>query len=182
MSQFDFNYQIVEILPLSELNSEQFKNHRRLRVFATKGCTCVNCGIKGDTLALGIDNKGNKHWDVYNTIDETWIGLTIDHIIPKCKGGGTELENLQPMCTVCNNKKGGNYGGFSMNVLKSDLEKNSNPSIGQELFLLKDKSRKVDYIGKCEEITVNPHYNNTPSVRIGNSYYPLTTIYTQKIN
>ena len=69
MSQFNFNYQIVEILPLSELNSEQFKNHRRLRVFATKGCTCVNCGIKGDTLALGIDNKGNKHWDVYNTID-----------------------------------------------------------------------------------------------------------------
>jgi hypothetical protein len=180
MSQFNFNYQIVEILPLSELYTERFKNHRRLWVFANKGCTCVNCGIKGDTLALGIDNKGNKHWDVYNTTGETWIGLTIDHIIPRCKGGDSRLENLQPMCTVCNNKKGDNYGGFSMNVLKSDLEKNSNPSIGQELFLLKDKSRKVDYIGKCEEITVNPHYNNTPSVRIGYSYYPLTTIYTQK--
>lgn len=71
MSQFNFNYQIVEILPLSELNSEQFKNHRRLRVFATKGCTCVNCGIKGDTLALGINRLRKDFCDklYYNYIE-----------------------------------------------------------------------------------------------------------------
>jgi 5-methylcytosine-specific restriction endonuclease McrA len=33
-------------------------------------------------------------------------GLTLDHILPKAKGGGNETENLQTLCWICNNKKG----------------------------------------------------------------------------
>ncbi len=29
--------------------------------------------------------------------------LTIDHIIPKCRGGTSRPTNLQPMCAKCNN-------------------------------------------------------------------------------
>jgi 5-methylcytosine-specific restriction endonuclease McrA len=34
------------------------------------------------------------------------IPLTIDHIIPKAKGGTDSWENLICACTICNNKKG----------------------------------------------------------------------------
>lgn len=32
--------------------------------------------------------------------------MTVDHIIPKAKGGLDTWENLVCACTVCNNKKG----------------------------------------------------------------------------
>jgi 5-methylcytosine-specific restriction endonuclease McrA len=34
------------------------------------------------------------------------LPLTIDHILPKAKGGTDSWENLICACTVCNNKKG----------------------------------------------------------------------------
>ncbi len=34
------------------------------------------------------------------------LPLTIDHIIPKAKGGSDSWENLIAACTVCNNRKG----------------------------------------------------------------------------
>ena len=35
------------------------------------------------------------------------LPLTIDHIIPKAKGGSESWENLVCACTNCNNRKGG---------------------------------------------------------------------------
>lgn len=32
--------------------------------------------------------------------------LEVDHIVPVCKGGGNEFENLQTLCATCNSKKG----------------------------------------------------------------------------
>lgn len=34
------------------------------------------------------------------------LPLTIDHVIPKAKGGDDSWENLVAACTICNNKKG----------------------------------------------------------------------------
>jgi len=34
------------------------------------------------------------------------LTLTIDHLIPKARGGGDSWENLVSACTRCNNKKG----------------------------------------------------------------------------
>ncbi len=95
-----FNYTIVEVLPITEL--ERFKDHHRLQTFYYKGCKCVNCGLEATILAKG-EGRGSFHWDVY-TVD--FYPLTVDHIKPKSKGGLDELDNYQPMCAGCNSRKG----------------------------------------------------------------------------
>jgi hypothetical protein len=32
---------------------------------------------------------------------------TIDHIVPRCQGGGDDLDNLATCCSTCNSSKGG---------------------------------------------------------------------------
>lgn len=80
----------------------------RYRVFATKGLTCVNCGIKGEFFSLerhkaSIHDK--YHFNLYARKNEKDILMTKDHIIPKSKGGKNCLNNYQPMCAECNFRK-----------------------------------------------------------------------------
>ena len=96
-----FKYEIVETMPLSKL--EDYKDHRRMRVFYNKGVECINCGLEATQLAIGIDNAGKKHIDIYT---DDFYPLTVDHTIPRSKGGSDDLENLEPMCARCNTKKG----------------------------------------------------------------------------
>ncbi len=80
---------------------------RRYRVFATKGIRCVHCGIKGQYFALERHKESrNYHFNLYALKDGKEEMMTIDHIIPKSKGGGNDQKNLQPMCCGCNRKKG----------------------------------------------------------------------------
>lgn len=65
-------------------------------------------------------NKGYRDRNHYLHIRETilerygykclWCGdmerLEMDHIVPRSRGGPTELSNLQPLCQRCNGKKG----------------------------------------------------------------------------
>lgn len=97
-----FKYKLVKELPITALNLKQFATHRRLKVFHQKGLICPVCGRKGTKLILG-KGRNSLHWDVYC---DDYIPMSVDHIIPKSKGGSNHLENLQPMCSPCNNKKG----------------------------------------------------------------------------
>ena len=36
--------------------------------------------------------------------------LTVDHVIPVCRGGTDDLDNLVPCCSSCNSKKSGRDG------------------------------------------------------------------------
>lgn len=84
----------------------------RYKLFKTKGISCVQCQVEGKYFAIertfseSIPN-GRWHLNLY-AIDDLGkeVLMTKDHIIPKSKGGKNELENYQPMCLVCNNKKG----------------------------------------------------------------------------
>ena len=102
-SKLGHNFTFVELLSLELLHS-RFANHRRLRVFHHHGRKCVNehCQKEGIYLIKAQNTDGGFHIDLYTADFEL---MTIDHIIPKSKGGTNTLENLQPMCHTCNTHK-----------------------------------------------------------------------------
>lgn len=55
----------------------------------------------GEWAALLIET-GNKCL----CCGKTGITLSIDHIVPVSKGGTNTIDNLQPLCIICNVKKG----------------------------------------------------------------------------
>jgi 5-methylcytosine-specific restriction endonuclease McrA len=69
-----------EGMTYSKEKDSQFPNKsRRLRtlLFEQRGSLCEICGYDG------------------------MVALQVHHIIPQCKGGGDELENLQLLCANC---------------------------------------------------------------------------------
>lgn len=77
---------------------------KRLRVYAEKGVVCVTCGIIGTHFAIER-HHGHRRWHL-NLYCDNGRMMTIDHIIPKSRGGKGVMSNLQPMCFNCNNRKG----------------------------------------------------------------------------
>lgn len=66
----------------------------RKNIFKRDGNKCVYCGSHSD--------------------------LTIDHVVPKSKGGADTWENLVTACNKCNNKKGDRTpeaAGMNMNII-----------------------------------------------------------------
>ena len=72
----------------------------RQKVFDRDNNQCVFCGSRKD--------------------------LTVDHILPKSKGGKSNSENLQTLCGPCNSRKSSYFKGEvqeSTEVLKKDKKK-----------------------------------------------------------
>lgn len=80
---------------------------------------CVSCHRIGSLWILESHHRMEPpHLNLYHVGDEDQCGewkklckdglvlMTKDHIIPRSKGGPTNLENLQTMCAICNGKKG----------------------------------------------------------------------------
>jgi len=82
---------------------------QRKRIMERDGYKCVHCGA-----------------------DE---GLSIDHIIPRTKGGSNKDDNLQVLCATCNSSKGNQVTESNVNkvasrekVLPSNVNKVANPA------------------------------------------------------
>lgn len=184
-----FKYKIYKIEPIENL--VKYKNHRRLKVFYHKGTKCVNydvCGREGSIITHSVDNGGSKHIDVCTS---DFYPMTIDHIIPKSKGGSNKLDNLDPMCSGCNGKKGniyngegeGNKSGENYDRKRSHLKggnikKRYNIEIGDIVY----KKISHKYLGKVIDIKPNPyHPNKSMAVQIEEldpkSLYNLHSLY-----
>ncbi len=88
----------------------KYGNHRRLQVFAKKGTACVRCGVEGIYLVASVDPGNGYHVDLFTA---NFTLMTIDHILPRSKGGASSLANYQPMCQHCNGQKGNNLESVS---------------------------------------------------------------------
>jgi len=86
----------------------------RLYTFKTKGCECTSCGRigshfrikeKGSTFELGLWSNDN-------------VQMTKDHIIPSILGGFDTVDNMQTMCTNCNQDKGSNINKSDFDIGK----------------------------------------------------------------
>lgn len=84
-----------------------------LQVLKVKGCDCVSCNAKADFVAMektpGPKRTIYNEWH-FNVYAKDYLGrpvlMTKDHILAKANGGKDEMDNYQPMCSVCNTRKG----------------------------------------------------------------------------
>ena len=178
-----FKYELIETYPLSDL--EKYKDHRRLQVFYLKGVICPVCNIKADILTKSVDRKGAIHIDVCT---KELYPFTIDHIIPKSKGGTDHIDNLRPMCCLCNWEKGN--GDLTPSESKNKFgirkkyPKNYNPDgdnkeseikVGDTVY----KKITGKLLGVVTEILPNPyHPTNALSCKIEGKFD--TSLFTLK--
>lgn len=66
------------------------------------------------------------------------IPLTIDHIVPKAKGGKDTWDNLVTACTKCNNKKG------DRTPQEAELKLLIKPTVPNHIFFIKNSVNKID--------------------------------------
>ena len=87
---------------LIKANSQRFSN------ILTKGTKYICCGIEGKYSAKERGDKDvSYHLNLYAINDAgEEVLMTKDHIIPKSKDGKNDISNYQPMCVICNVKKG----------------------------------------------------------------------------
>lgn len=81
----------------------------RYYVFQKNNCTCIHCNMKGAFFAKEKHlNDKSYHLNLYGYNDDgEEVLFTKDHHIPVCKGGSDNLKNLNTMCCICNEEKGG---------------------------------------------------------------------------
>ena len=87
-------------------------NCKRLMLFKASQ-TCVTCGIAGNVFILEKGEKDNSkstnvdaNINLYHKPERGGLILmTMDHIMPRAKGGSNDPSNLQVMCEPCNTKK-----------------------------------------------------------------------------
>jgi 5-methylcytosine-specific restriction endonuclease McrA len=71
----------------------------RARIFQRDGYRCRLCGLTGRRVRF--DGGGYGH-----PTDVVGVYLSIDHIIPRSRGGTSKPDNLRVLCTPCNTRKG----------------------------------------------------------------------------
>lgn len=71
----------------------------RRRVFREEGYRCAECALAGWEQRFRGGGYGFP-------TSERGIYLSIDHVIPRARGGTNERSNLRVLCTRCNTRKG----------------------------------------------------------------------------
>ena len=85
---------VVWVPPLRYKNNQPKSNSpnvkKRRRIFDRDGNRCLKCSFTPSDLP----RSNRTNW------------LTLDHVVPKSKGGSNSDENLQTLCRICNHEKG----------------------------------------------------------------------------
>lgn len=134
---------------------------KRYKVFV-ESTVCCTCGMEGEFFALE-QQKEKKEKDIWflhlygRTKDGKEILFTQDHAVPKSKGGSNGLDNLQTMCSPCNNLKG--------NKMPAAGEKNGKRKYGKKSLHVSRK--EADWARKHLTKIVENDPNNNYAARLG---------------
>lgn len=90
-----------------------YSRNKRLKVFLHKGLACSypGCDRVGDRIVYWYD-YGWEHLEgtvlsrgLHIDVLAGDVLMTVDHVHPKSQGGTDQLDNLEPMCSPCNQRK-----------------------------------------------------------------------------
>jgi hypothetical protein len=106
-------YSISDILPqISKgriLLDGDWMRIGRFEVYRQKGVKCVECGLEAKFFRKERSSDPRSKYPCLNLYGfdakNRLVLFTRDHILPRSRGGTKTLDNLQPMCAPCNNKK-----------------------------------------------------------------------------
>jgi 5-methylcytosine-specific restriction endonuclease McrA len=126
-------------------------SNQRMMLIARTQC-CVVCQFQGSHFWLEHSGCFSPHFNLYATNHQGHETLmTMDHILPRSKGGPTSQENIQLMCRKCNKVKK-NYLISNEDVLR--LRFRSDPILFEhvkEAYMLINP----EYIPTLEELFAN---------------------------
>lgn len=104
----------VEEYTLDEYEKAFPKHWNRGRLFKSMRRNGFKCMACGDPAVQVRKYKSPPDDKIYTgVITASYEQMTLDHILPKSKGGSNGQENLQPLCRPCNAAKGDSYESFT---------------------------------------------------------------------
>lgn len=66
--------------------------------------TCSSCGLQGHESRLKTPGARTACFSYPTSVEG--VSLSIDHIVPRSRGGESEGWNLRVLCTICNSLRG----------------------------------------------------------------------------
>lgn len=93
----------------------EYRGRKNWRIFQANP-QCAKCARKIDAVVI-IPKMDNSYQAVsIGKNNGGYTKFTIDHIIPKSRGGPSTYDNLQTMCEPCNHKKGDDWDTSALHL------------------------------------------------------------------
>lgn len=169
-------HKVYAVLPFEEVRRTRIG---RMSKDSRGDCSCVTCGLKGAFVVVHqhigevAKHQNGRHYDLYGIqTDGSWLMMTIDHILPRSKGGTNRSTNLQVMCATCNSRvKKNNLSQDEWRLImrKPEWYVSTSPArrkmfaqaMIQELGININEliRRQQNVLAACEQLRVKPYWS-----------------------